>query len=139
MKTWMRSLIVASLVVGASYASRPPVAQQLVLHRDLVHPVPVVIFYATAIVDSTGSPRFVADIYGRDRTLEQELADPYYVGLRLGIESRCQALKIETVKADARLAKFAVRLIAVGSRDHPSGRRLLPLRGRAAQAGADRP
>jgi murein L,D-transpeptidase YcbB/YkuD len=43
-------------------------------HVDLVHPVPVVIFYATAIVDSTGSPRFVADIYGRDRTLEQELA-----------------------------------------------------------------
>ena len=29
---------------------------------------------------------------------EQELIDPYYVGLRLGIESRCQALKIETVK-----------------------------------------
>jgi LacI family transcriptional regulator len=29
---------------------------------------------------------------------EQELADPYYVGLRLGIESRCAALKIETVK-----------------------------------------
>ena len=29
---------------------------------------------------------------------DQELVDPYYVGLRLGIESRCQALKIETVK-----------------------------------------
>jgi len=29
---------------------------------------------------------------------EHELIDPYYVGLRLGIESRCQALKIETVK-----------------------------------------
>ena len=29
---------------------------------------------------------------------EQELADPYYVSLRLGIESRCAALKIETVK-----------------------------------------
>jgi murein L,D-transpeptidase YcbB/YkuD len=43
-------------------------------HVDLVHPVPVVIFYATAIVDSAGSPRFVADIYGRDATLEQELA-----------------------------------------------------------------
>src|SRR4051812_25234360 len=27
-----------------------------------------------------------------------ELIDPYYVGVRLGIESRCQALKIETVK-----------------------------------------
>ena len=29
---------------------------------------------------------------------EQELIDPYYVGVRLGIESRCQALKIETVR-----------------------------------------
>lgn len=29
---------------------------------------------------------------------EHELIDPYYVGLRLGIESRCQALRIETVK-----------------------------------------
>lgn len=28
----------------------------------------------------------------------QELADPYYVGVRLGIESRCQALKSEVVK-----------------------------------------
>ena len=27
-----------------------------------------------------------------------ELIDPYYVGLRLGIESRCQALQCETVK-----------------------------------------
>src|SRR5260221_14652611 len=29
---------------------------------------------------------------------EHELIDPYYVGLRLGIESPCQALKLETVK-----------------------------------------
>ena len=29
---------------------------------------------------------------------DQELVDPYYVGLRLGIESRCQTLRIETVK-----------------------------------------
>ncbi len=29
---------------------------------------------------------------------DQELADPYYVAMRLGIESRCAALKIETVK-----------------------------------------
>lgn len=29
---------------------------------------------------------------------EQELIDPYFVGVRLGIESWCQALKIETVK-----------------------------------------
>jgi murein L,D-transpeptidase YcbB/YkuD len=43
-------------------------------HVDLVHAIPVVFFYATAIVDSKGSPRFAADIYGRDAKLEQELA-----------------------------------------------------------------
>ena len=31
-------------------------------------------------------------------TPDLELIDPYYVGLRLGIESRCQALQCETVK-----------------------------------------
>jgi murein L,D-transpeptidase YcbB/YkuD len=46
-------------------------------HVDLAHPVPVVIFYATAITDSDGSVRFVADIYGRDATLERELAARY--------------------------------------------------------------
>lgn len=43
-------------------------------HVDLVHPVPVVIFYATAVVDSEGGARFVADVYGRDARLEQVLA-----------------------------------------------------------------
>jgi murein L,D-transpeptidase YcbB/YkuD len=43
-------------------------------HVDLVHAIPVVIFYATAIVDSKGSVRFAADIYGRDAKLERELA-----------------------------------------------------------------
>jgi murein L,D-transpeptidase YcbB/YkuD len=43
-------------------------------HVDLAHAIPVVIFYATAITDSDGSPRFAADIYGRDAKLEQELA-----------------------------------------------------------------
>ncbi len=43
-------------------------------HVDLVHPVPVVIFYATAIVDADGSPRFAADSYGRDTRLAQVLA-----------------------------------------------------------------
>jgi murein L,D-transpeptidase YcbB/YkuD len=43
-------------------------------HVDLVHPVPVVIFYATASVDSEGSARFAADVYGRDAKLGQELA-----------------------------------------------------------------
>ncbi|MBK8085294.1 MAG: LacI family DNA-binding transcriptional regulator [Devosia sp.] len=52
---------------------------------------------------------------------EQELIDPYYVGLRLGIESRCQALKIETVKVyhtdsmpDANLLQSASGVIAIG-------------------------
>jgi murein L,D-transpeptidase YcbB/YkuD len=43
-------------------------------HVDLAHAIPVVIFYATASVDSEGNPRFAADIYGRDARLEQELA-----------------------------------------------------------------
>jgi murein L,D-transpeptidase YcbB/YkuD len=43
-------------------------------HVDLVRAIPVVIFYATASVDSNGSPRFAADIYGRDAKLERELA-----------------------------------------------------------------
>jgi len=52
---------------------------------------------------------------------EQELIDPYYVGLRLGIESRCQVLKIETVKVyhtdskpDAALLQSASGVIAIG-------------------------
>jgi murein L,D-transpeptidase YcbB/YkuD len=43
-------------------------------HVDLAHPIPVVIFYATAIADGTGSPRFAVDIYGRDAKLEKVLA-----------------------------------------------------------------
>ena len=52
---------------------------------------------------------------------DQELIDPYYVALRLGIESRCQALKIETVKVyhtdsmpDASLLQSASGVIAIG-------------------------
>lgn len=55
---------------------------------------------------------------------EQELIDPYYVGLRLGIESRCQALKVETVKVyhtdskpDAALLQGASGVIAIGHQD----------------------
>lgn len=55
---------------------------------------------------------------------DQELVDPYYVGLRLGIESRCQALRIETVKAyhtdhlpDASLLQGASGIIAIGRHD----------------------
>ena len=52
---------------------------------------------------------------------DQELVDPYYVALRLGIESRCQALKIETVKVyhtdslpEASLLQGASGIIAIG-------------------------
>ena len=50
-----------------------------------------------------------------------ELIDPYYVGLRLGIESRCQALQCETVKvyrtdrmAEPTLLQSADGVIAIG-------------------------
>jgi LacI family transcriptional regulator len=55
---------------------------------------------------------------------DQELVDPYYVALRLGIESRCQALKVETVKVyhtdsqpDAALLQSASGIIAIGRHD----------------------
>lgn len=55
---------------------------------------------------------------------EQELIDPYYVALRLGIESRCSTLKVETIKAyhtdrmpDAALLKGADGIIAIGRHD----------------------
>ena len=55
---------------------------------------------------------------------DQELVDPYYVALRLGIESRCQALKIETIKVyhtdsqpDGSLLQGASGIIAIGRHD----------------------
>ena len=55
---------------------------------------------------------------------EQELNDPYYVGLRLGIESRCQALRLETVKVyhtervpEPTLLQSAAGVIAIGPHD----------------------
>lgn len=55
---------------------------------------------------------------------DQEFVDPYYVGLRLGIESRCQALKIETIKVyhtdslpEASLLRSASGIIAIGRHD----------------------
>lgn len=52
---------------------------------------------------------------------EQELADPYYVSLRLGIERRCAALQIETVKIyhaealpDPKTLKSTAGVIAIG-------------------------
>lgn len=53
---------------------------------------------------------------------DQELADPYYVSLRLGIETRCAALKIETVKIyhtdqlpDPKTLKASDGIIAIGA------------------------
>jgi len=43
-------------------------------HVDLAKAIPVVMFYATAVVDGKDRMRFGADIYGRDAKLEQELA-----------------------------------------------------------------
>jgi LacI family transcriptional regulator len=52
---------------------------------------------------------------------DQELADPYYVSLRIGIEARCAALKIETVKIyhtdampDPKLLQATAGVIAIG-------------------------
>jgi LacI family transcriptional regulator len=51
----------------------------------------------------------------------QELVDPYYIGVRLGIENRCQALKIEVVKVyhtdslpEPNMLQGASGVIAVG-------------------------
>lgn len=53
---------------------------------------------------------------------DQELADPYYVSLRLGIETRCAALQIETVKIyhtdrmpDPKTLKATSGVIAIGA------------------------
>jgi len=53
---------------------------------------------------------------------EQELADPYYVSLRLGIERRCAALQIETTKMyhtdqlpDPKMLKAVSGVIAIGA------------------------
>ncbi len=53
---------------------------------------------------------------------DQELVDPYYVGLRLGIESRCQTQRIETVKVyhtdnlpDANVLQRVSGVIAIGN------------------------
>ena len=55
---------------------------------------------------------------------ERELVDPYYIALRLGIERRCAALKIETVKVyhtdarpDAKLLQDASGTIVIGRHD----------------------
>ena len=57
---------------------------------------------------------------------DQELADPYYVSLRLGIESRCAQLKLEVVKIyhtdalpDPKLLKATSGVIAIGKHEPP--------------------
>ncbi|MFL6674823.1 MAG: murein L,D-transpeptidase [Massilia sp.] len=42
---------------------------------DLRAPIPVVIFYSTATIDSEGKARFAPDVYQRDPLLEQALAE----------------------------------------------------------------
>lgn len=55
---------------------------------------------------------------------EQELADPYYVAMRLGIESRAAALRVETIKVyhsealpDAGIIAAASGVIAIGMQE----------------------
>jgi LacI family transcriptional regulator len=55
---------------------------------------------------------------------DQELADPYYVSLRLGIESRCAQHKLETVKIyhndalpDPKLLRATSGVIAIGKQE----------------------
>ena len=55
---------------------------------------------------------------------DQEFADPYYVALRLGIESRCASLRVETVKVyhsealpDREVIAAASGVIAIGMLD----------------------
>jgi LacI family transcriptional regulator len=55
---------------------------------------------------------------------DQELIDPYYVGVRLGIESRCQSLRMEAVKVyhderlpEPTLLQGATGVIAIGEHD----------------------
>ncbi len=79
---------------GCIRVADPPALAQFVLHDQrewtperiraamaagktttatLTQPIPVVLFYTTAIVDSTGRVLFQSDIYGYDRSLEQAL------------------------------------------------------------------
>jgi murein L,D-transpeptidase YcbB/YkuD len=47
------------------------------LQVNLTKPIPVLILYATAIVDPDGRVRFFDDIYGYDDELKQVLAKGY--------------------------------------------------------------
>jgi murein L,D-transpeptidase YcbB/YkuD len=39
----------------------------------LPRPIPVIVFYTTALADSEGRVVFLADIYGQDRKLQEAL------------------------------------------------------------------
>jgi murein L,D-transpeptidase YcbB/YkuD len=43
------------------------------LRVDLLSPIPVYLFYTTAVADPAGAMSFYADIYGHDRALERAL------------------------------------------------------------------
>jgi len=58
---WTPERIAEAMVAGTTMTAK------------LTRPIPVVIFYTTAIVDSTGAVRFSQDIYGYDSRLEQLL------------------------------------------------------------------
>jgi len=51
------------------------IAMQSGMNRTvpLAHPVPVVVFYTTAVADAAGRALFLADVYGHDRELQNAL------------------------------------------------------------------
>jgi len=57
--------------IRAAMAGEKP--QQVNLQRK----IPVLLFYATALVDLDGRVLFYEDIYGHDARLERELASAY--------------------------------------------------------------
>ena len=52
------------------------------LQVNLDKPIPVLILYATAVVEPDGSVHFFKDIYGQDADLGSELANGYPYPIR---------------------------------------------------------
>ena len=88
--------------------------------------------YATPRARQGKAPQWGRAVAGKSRKIammhylrpEQELADPYYVGLRLGIESRSATLGLDLSKvyhgddpSEARLAPGLAGVIAIGYHD----------------------
>jgi L,D-transpeptidase YcbB len=44
---------------------------------NLDHPIPVLVFYTTAMVAADGTVKFLQDIYGHDAAMERVLAKGY--------------------------------------------------------------